>query len=583
MSFLQPLFLIAGILIAVPFIIHLIGERKYQSVSFSSLKFLHEIERESLQKLQWRQWLVLLSRSLWIAMLVLALGQPFLQKGQGKPDAGILVADQSFSTRIDPEYLALEKSIYDHFPSWKMVRYDRRTSVDSLQRDIDHLIKTYQLDHAPVIYITDLQDNDLNRNVLAMLRKTDRLYVVSGPKTKANRALEQLKILPRAAEKSHMNELNFRVSANDLARNHNVVTIGLDGKQAGRAEIDPLSGMGVFLFGPTEQNITSCIVKTEEDDYPEDNIRYLVIRDPMEKNILCINDPKGGYYHINALRSLSGVKVREITPEEISNINLEDFDMIWFSEPYQLNSGQYHLIQLFAKGNPVIICSGREGIVPAVWKDLLGRLGESEYSQESFSALAAPWPQDMRVRKYFVSSLEPEERIVDLTSGDPLLIQSKENFYVFLSPFHFEWNEMGLSPYFTRVLNTLLELMIGKETASYYTGDVITVTQPLSVIVTPSGERYQVKDRFTETEMPGFYRVENEDEIELIAVNIPPEECEQNYITEDDLVVIDGTKKTMEEIEAQIIGRPAQNIFIILALIFIIFEMILLRKGERTR
>ncbi len=51
-TFLQPVLLLLGALISVPFIIHLVGEKRYRAFSFSSLKFLREIERDSLQKLK---------------------------------------------------------------------------------------------------------------------------------------------------------------------------------------------------------------------------------------------------------------------------------------------------------------------------------------------------------------------------------------------------------------------------------------------------------------------------------------------------------------------------------------------------
>ncbi len=116
MIFLQPLLLALGVLIGVPFIIHLLGERKYQALSFSSLKFLREIEHDSLQKLQLRQWLILLSRALWISMLVLALAQPFLSKGGGSLEPGILILDKSFSTRIDKNFLSGEKTLKEISP-----------------------------------------------------------------------------------------------------------------------------------------------------------------------------------------------------------------------------------------------------------------------------------------------------------------------------------------------------------------------------------------------------------------------------------------------------------------------------------
>jgi len=41
--------------------------------------------------------------------------------------------------------------------------------------------------------------------------------------------------------------------------------------------------------------------------------------------------------------------------------------------------------------------------------------------------------------------------------------------------------------------------------------------------------------------------------------------------------------ENIADIEKQIKGRNSQTLFYILSLLFIIFEMLLLRKGERTK
>ncbi|MEA3392522.1 MAG: BatA domain-containing protein, partial [Candidatus Marinimicrobia bacterium] len=136
MIFLQPLLLTLGVLIGIPFIIHFLGERKYQALSFSSLKFLREIEHDSLQKLQLRQWLVLVSRALWISMLVFTLAQPFFSRGRGSLEPGIMIIDKSFSTRLDEKFRVAEESLKKKFPRWDIVAYNERTNLDSLREQV---------------------------------------------------------------------------------------------------------------------------------------------------------------------------------------------------------------------------------------------------------------------------------------------------------------------------------------------------------------------------------------------------------------------------------------------------------------
>jgi hypothetical protein len=91
-----------------------------------------------------------------------------------------------------------------------------------------------------------------------------------------------------------------------------------------------------------------------------------------------------------------------------------------------------------------------------------------------------------------------------------------------------------------------------------------------------------VKDIFTETRIPGFYRIENMERSRTVAVNIPDEECIQTTISDPVINILPWNGEDVEGIDRLIRGRNTQTLFFILASIFIILEMLLLKKGERT-
>lgn len=78
MNFLFPTFLIGLIAIAIPIIIHLFNFRKYKKVYFTNVAFLKELKQESDSKSKLKEWLILATRILAIACLVLAFAQPFI-------------------------------------------------------------------------------------------------------------------------------------------------------------------------------------------------------------------------------------------------------------------------------------------------------------------------------------------------------------------------------------------------------------------------------------------------------------------------------------------------------------------------
>ncbi len=104
MSFLFPTFLFALISLAIPIIIHLFNLRRPKKVLFSNLELLKEVEQQTTKKLKVRSWLILLSRMLFLAFLVLVFSQPIIRsndsvKRSPKPVYSIYI-DNSLSMSL---------------------------------------------------------------------------------------------------------------------------------------------------------------------------------------------------------------------------------------------------------------------------------------------------------------------------------------------------------------------------------------------------------------------------------------------------------------------------------------------------
>ncbi|NQV24009.1 MAG: BatA domain-containing protein [Rhodopirellula sp.] len=100
MTFLQPLLLAALPLIALPVIIHLINQRRYQSVRWGAMMFLLAANRMSRGYARIRQILILIFRTLAIAGLIFAVSRPLASgwlglTAGGKADTTIILLDRS--------------------------------------------------------------------------------------------------------------------------------------------------------------------------------------------------------------------------------------------------------------------------------------------------------------------------------------------------------------------------------------------------------------------------------------------------------------------------------------------------------
>src|SRR5947209_682052 len=104
MTFLQPLLLVALPLVSLPVLIHLINQRRYQTIRWAAMNFLLAANRMSRGYARLRQWLILLFRMLAIAGLIFAVSRPLAsgwigRAAGGRPDTTIVLLDRSPSMR----------------------------------------------------------------------------------------------------------------------------------------------------------------------------------------------------------------------------------------------------------------------------------------------------------------------------------------------------------------------------------------------------------------------------------------------------------------------------------------------------
>lgn len=584
MTFLQPLLLFLGILIAVPFIIHLFGERKYHPLPFSSLKFLREIELESLNKLKWRQWIILLTRALWIAMLVFALAQPFFAGSKGALEPGIMLVDHSFSTSIDPDYQTKIHIIQEHFSRWKFLEYNERSNIDSLQKKLNDAIKSQRFKEPFIVMLSDFQANEQNQRIYESIQQASaHYYTIPLEKENINYSIVRVDPIDLETGLEKTQGLEIELSSADGDYEHLACDVRFDAQQVGRVEVNE-EGFGYFYYSQKRNNEISSVVMGPADDYPQDNNRYLVIKALSKINILYVQDVTEVNYVENALLAMEDVLVTTIPSDALLTEDLNDYDMIWFSEAYAISARTLESLKKYAKEKPLVLNVGPRASIDS-WSSLTGDLALQ--SQDAFirviNKLNPKQDDNLRLKRYYKSDRVPEAVLWELNSGDPLLMQVETKCYAILSSFQFDWNEMGLSAYFTTMLKEFLRYALRAEKQEYYIGDIIEIDQAFSNVYTPQGEVFQVKDGFSETFNPGIYRIESADSRQYVAVNIPQEECRQERldIRNDNTIEWDGKK--VEDIDRRIKGRNGETLFYILAILLIILEMILVKKGESSK
>ncbi len=103
MSFLNPLFFIGSLVLAVPILVHLVKKDKSEIVRFSSLMFLLRIPKKAIRQQKLRNLLLMAMRLLLIALLIGAFARPYLVRSDDAlvPETGdqavVIVMDNSYS------------------------------------------------------------------------------------------------------------------------------------------------------------------------------------------------------------------------------------------------------------------------------------------------------------------------------------------------------------------------------------------------------------------------------------------------------------------------------------------------------
>lgn len=110
-QFLNPAFLWALSLLAIPVLVHLFNFRRFKTVYFSNVAFLKEVKEETNARSKLKHLLVLASRLLAMAFIVLAFAQPFIPGKSavnisGKKFVSVFV-DNSFSMNANSNNRAL--------------------------------------------------------------------------------------------------------------------------------------------------------------------------------------------------------------------------------------------------------------------------------------------------------------------------------------------------------------------------------------------------------------------------------------------------------------------------------------------
>lgn len=99
MQFKHPEILYALLLLLIPILVHLFQLRRFKKVPFTNVAFLKQVDQQTRKSRNLKKWLILLTRMLLLACIIVAFAQPYLskQKSVNVTNELVVYLDNSFS------------------------------------------------------------------------------------------------------------------------------------------------------------------------------------------------------------------------------------------------------------------------------------------------------------------------------------------------------------------------------------------------------------------------------------------------------------------------------------------------------
>ena len=428
MTFLNPFVLLGLAAAAIPLVIHLFNFRRPRRVDFSSLAFLRELEKRTMQRIRVRQWLLLALRTLALVCLVLAFAQPALMSAwdglfAGRPPTAIaLVVDNSLSmTQRDAQgaYIdqarALAAALVDATPAGDRlflistargrpqpltgfttsgpaldalenlsVQAGAQTGTAAVSRAAS-LLETVQHPSREVFLFSDLQASTLTDSAIAALPENVRLTLVPfGAYAHTNTAVTDVRVLSRLIEPGRPVTVEATLVRYGAAADNYAASIWLDGQQVAQRSVDLPADTPTpvqFTFTPPRRGWLAGEVRIEADDAPWDDTRYFTLHVPVSRRVLVVrgSDARTDLVALalGTVAERGGLEVETLAESALAAAGVERYDAVFLVGLSALSSGTTALLERYVRGGGGLALFPSDE--PGRLNTLLGALGAGQF------------------------------------------------------------------------------------------------------------------------------------------------------------------------------------------------------------
>jgi hypothetical protein len=317
MQFKHPEILYFLFLLVIPILVHLFQLRRFKKEYFTNVQFLKELSIQTRKSSTIKKWLLLFTRLLLLACLILAFAQPFFTAidSQKATNEMYIILDNSYSMQAKGKKGELLKravqDLLEHTPetqNFSLITNSEtfwNTDIKSVQKDLQELkysATPFRLDN--LIAKVNARKSAFNKDIIII---TDAVGIENSEAKSFKKDDNVYFILPEAEQKNNVSidsvylqqtldsfyEIGVKLSANGEDETAIPIALYNQNKLTAKTLID-------FNANGKNQVIKFTIPKEDFHGYVSitdkglayDNTYYFSISKPGKTNVISIGDPE---------------------------------------------------------------------------------------------------------------------------------------------------------------------------------------------------------------------------------------------------------------------------------------------------
>ena len=452
LQFQNPNILWGLISLIIPIIIHLFNFKRFKPIYFSNLKFLKDITADNKNRSKIKNWLLLLTRLLALACLIIAFAQPHIPSKHAssinskQKNIAHIYVDNSFSMNAETEKgiaieIAKAKAIelvnsFSDDTQIKIINNDKKGRLPFLNRESAiSRIQEIQPTSASKLFSQIIQESsqvESSENNKVYLFSDFQKYQADFEKMPSDSSLNisLLPLLIQSRNNLYVDSCWFENSAHKMNQNEELKIKIYNSSNKGFRKIpiklyinDSLKTVSNFDIEARESKEVSLLFKNKKSgiysgrieisDYPitYDNSLFFSFQIQKSVELICVNQEKENTYINHLFSDEQYFKLKNSNKSQFHQEDLSKTRLIILNQLTDMQSGFRQKISHYInKGGRVLLIPNEENNESN--NELLSELGSAQFMQiDSLTKKVASIELNAEIYKEVFDKLKDDARL----------------------------------------------------------------------------------------------------------------------------------------------------------------------------